>query len=364
MVSHNQKSKKVIQLKKLLILPLLLLSIFSITTIEATTNYEYEYTKYAEASDYERIEKYLGKWYGVIQVTNTKLEYVDWVGSPGINNLYIQFDRDVELLDSIKIDYVTEDYCSGINAWLIGCTRGFEESYEGTSEIYNKSRDGSLLEILTLDTITTTVIDDYDYVIFMRDTVPYKNVDVVEFTYILTAAEIEELKLDIQEQYESEFDLINDNDILSDEKKEVMILQLNTEYEEYDVSYGELMTSDCVGDAYSVDSDNSTSDSDAPLWVQNIINTVIAAFTAILSAFLAVSVIGIIAYMLIKWFLKLTGETAIYSIKVTTKAGAWWGKQFATGIIELLNIIVSGIKKFPLLTIILFIIIIVLLFII
>jgi hypothetical protein len=333
-------------MKKISILVFLLL--ISITSVGATTNYDYEYTKYAEASeDYQRIEKFEDKWYGVISVTNLYLEYVSWAGSPGTNNMFIQFDRDVEFLESIKVKYTTEDYCNGVN--IVWCIGTIDKSHDGVLELYNKHKDGGVTEIFALDSITTTNKENYDYVVFASNTVPYSHVDVIEFTYLLTAVEIENLKLDIQHQYEVEFNMIINNDTLSSEEVNSLIVQLNHEYSSYDVSYGELMTSECVGDECEVDSSNSDEHAAGatPEWVQSTIDAILKGATAIIGGFFAISVAGVIAYMIFKKVVSLTGIAAVGTIKATARAGGWWGSQIGEGIITVFSIIGRGIKAFP-----------------
>jgi hypothetical protein len=333
-------------MKKPFILTLLLL-LFTSTNVSASTNVHYDYTKYAENSEYERIEKISGIWYGVIEVTASEVTWLDDAGFAygGFNTILIKYSRELENLNEITIKYTTKDYCFGPEVVGI-CIGTTTESYTETETIYNKQDDGSFLEYLTLDKITTTANANYDYAIFIKGE-PIDIVEIISFKYVLTDAEIDLLRLDIQEQYEQELNLILNNAVLTDEERSDLINQLNQEYAAYQIDYGEEMESYCVGDGCIAEAEDDT-----PAWAKALADKALKAITYVFGILLGGAALAMIISNLTGRIVDTATDMTTSVAKSAIKAGAWWGTQFANGILFILKPLLKGLTRYPILTVI------------
>ncbi len=246
----------------MIVLSLILFTSFKPTLASET---DVPYSGYAERSDYDRIEKIDGLWYGVITASETRLFAVNnSIDSPFLvdytaidsYHYFMEFKltRATQYLKTITIEFEVDSYCPYITC-LFG---GREDSYSGvrtfTYDDSNTGLDGatSLEDAFGEGNITRSIDGDYDYVVNLDHTTKNKAVDsrvkILEFTYVLTDAEVQDLMLDIQAQYEQEYYLIITNPFLTASEKQNAINILNQEYSEYDVNFGEEMTSPCIGE--------------------------------------------------------------------------------------------------------------------
>lgn len=252
-------------MKKILLIMMLLsfTLITSLETVSAST--DEPYSGYAEASDYERIEKINDQWFGVITASDSRLFAVNSsIDIPfGINysvnddyHYFLEFKltRETTNLKEIKIQFEVDSYCPYITCLFGGRVDAYEETKIFT---YDESSSGledgkTLEEAFGSGNITASIDDRFDYVVNLDHTTKNKQVDsyvkILEFTYILTDAEVQDLMLDIQAQYEREYYQIITNDFLTASEKQNAINMLNQEYAEYDVDFGEEMESPCIGD--------------------------------------------------------------------------------------------------------------------
>ena len=212
-------------------------------------------TQHSSTLEYDRIYKEDSIWYGVIEVTDALL--TGWNCSYGRctnNALYIKFSRETEMLTSITYDYQTQEKCIGIKLPLLPCIGSTLPSEFGSETVYRKESDGSFINFLfNNQSIKKLSGDDvwfestrFDYRIISESNELFKNVNIIEFTYVLTNDEVDAVMLDIQNQYEQELDHILANPHLTLNEKEQAMIALNTEYSEYTIEYGENITSLCL----------------------------------------------------------------------------------------------------------------------
>ena len=342
-------------MKKILAFILSLILLFSMNTIKTYAIdpdnpilnppvYDYEYA--TTNSDYNRIYKdSQGLWYGVIEITDSMVTVWNCSYNKCTNNaIYLSFSRDLEELVSIKFDYTLKTYCDGFP--LLGLCIGTKiESEEGSEEVFNKYTDGSFMEFITNnDGIVNIDYTDYDYRIITEESNEIYTVEIIKFTYILTEAEIIDLRLDIQEQYDEELAIIVDNDILTPDEVTEQIEILEDEYSEYEIDFGEEMTSECVGDGCFVESVTDESSWLDGFWeklFEVLIQVAIVAGGFIASG----TIIIMIGYLLLNKAVKLSGQATIGSLKMMKDSGVYWGETTAKGIGYFFSTVFKGITS-------------------
>ncbi len=312
-----------------------------------------DYLSLADQTEYSRIEKIEGIWYGVIDVSDIYVQSAYVSIDYYLSSVGISFTRDTQDLKQIEIDYTTvQDSCTGVvafNTWCIGSTA---DSYSDTLIINNTSNEDNWLSFLQGDYIH--VGDEFDYMLLI-DGPEIESVTVVKFTYVLTDLEVDDLRLDIQEQYEIEKQIIFDNPLLTDDQKLLQIVALMEEYLEYGIDYDEELTSICIGDQCTAYNENTTEDlpgidptnpfADMPDWVGSIAAQILKGVGIIIGAMAGVAFSGIIAYIMIRKALGVTGSAAIGTTKVTVTSSMWWGSMVGNGILVFLETIGNGIKS-------------------
>jgi len=313
----------------------------------------------ADKSGYERIEKIDGIWYGVIDITDIYVASTFFAlndfESVYMNVIGITFTRDTQNLEQIEIDYVTvQDSCLGVVAFDKYCIGSTADSYEGTYILNNSYNSSNFLDFLRGDEIYVGD-DEYDYYLYIEGP-ELASVTVVKFTYVLTHDEVDDLRLDIQEQYELEYQMILENPLLTADEKLIQIVALMEEYKDYEIDYDQEMTSICIEGihenctAINLDTtaDLSTDPfADMPDWAKNMVTSLLKGVGILVGAVAGVSFVGIIAYMFVKKGLETTGSAALTGTKLSIKSGSWWGSMFGTGVLAVLGTVVVGIKSLP-----------------
>lgn len=208
-----------------------------------------EYIEVEAIDDYDRIYKLNGIWYGVINVEDILL--LPPVNNDGPNSISVKLSRETTHLTSITYDFITVDHCDGTglnNSW--GCIGTFIPSYSDNETVYERDRNGLFNEYIFGNNagIKTSSSSDYDYEIFSDTHITFKSVEVVTFTYVLTNVEVDNVMANIQTQYNQEYNYILNHPDKTDTEKNALIQALNAEYAEYEITYGEELTSPCVGD--------------------------------------------------------------------------------------------------------------------
>ena len=199
-----------------------------------TTDIPYEYA--VANSEYVRIEKVDGVWYGIIMIENYQI-----LPLPMGNGILLKLSRDLQQLYSVQFDYTTLKDCNGLWAWTL-CIGDKIEPYEGTEIVYDLDRDGSLADWLTTDEIVEWDGPDYDYWLFTNVFEPIDTVFNIRLDMVLTDVEVIDLRLDIQDQFDDEVEQILLNDFLTDEDRDVQIAGLVDEYSEYTIDFDERIT--------------------------------------------------------------------------------------------------------------------------
>lgn len=304
-------------------------------------NYDFDYSDIANGTDYTRICKNaVGEWLGVIDITNIRLDLSgmsSYGGSYHTSELYIAFSRDLEALVEVNLIGTPVNVCNLLLSFYGTCVLGSQEQEPKDYTIYNKYTDGGFMDWLANDKIQTTNIDGYDYHIHIDDAL--KEVDVVSFTYILTEAEIDSLNLDIQTQYELEFNSIANNPLLTDQEREQQLLTLQKEYENYTVAYGEELTSPCVGDDCHVEADDDD-------WLEKLLNDLIMQIAIVIASLLSGGMVIFIIYRIITTTsYSIVKNVTLGSAKLIHDSGSYWASVILKGLYNLVNTFHSSITN-------------------
>ncbi len=207
-----------------------------------STSYQHE--------DYDRIYKENDIWYGVIDLKDSHLTGWNCVYNKCHQNaIYVSFTRDTEKLTSITYDYKTQAPCRGVNLFGL-CIGSKGEQETGSETVYNHSDHGPFLTyLLNSNPITeiNAIFGDakYDYRIVSETSTLFESIDIIEFTYILTDEEVDNIMTDIQDQYDRELHSILIDQSLSFDQKERKEQSLKEEYSYYTIEYGEDLRSRC-----------------------------------------------------------------------------------------------------------------------
>ena len=200
--------------------------------------------------NYDRIYKEDDIWYGVIDLKESHLTAWNCVyGKCHQNAIYVAFTRDTEKLTSITYDYKTIAPCRGLEMFGL-CIGPRGEQETGSETVYNHSDHGPFLTFLLNSNPITEVNsifgnNKYDYRIVSESTDLFESVQIIEFTYILTDQEVDNIMRDIQAQYDQELQEILTDQSLSFEQKEQAEKALQEEYLSYTIDYGEDLRSRC-----------------------------------------------------------------------------------------------------------------------
>lgn len=258
-----------------------------------------QYAYAVDNSDYDRIYKDAsGTWHGVIEVLDTLLIYEPGAYAGGENWFYVEFSRDTKELVSITYEYETIKYCSSFMLFKSCAFDKWVDSYTDTEEVFNEYKDGSLMDYFGNESIYSSSLEDYDYRIVADNKDQFESINIVSFYYVLTDAEVIDLRLDIQQQYDDERNIIVENPLLSNDEKLQRIEQLNEEYEDYTVEFDEVLPSDCVGACSAVNEDPFGAELD-PFWnktwpgVQTWILRVLGAIIGIVLGGVLIYAIGL-----------------------------------------------------------------------
>ena len=202
--------------------------------------------------EYDRIFKRNGVWYGIIEVTDISLSEWNCTMANGRcyqSRIMLNFSRELERLTSVTYDFTAKDSCRGVN--LFGfCIGSWETGQSGTHTAFEKDRHGPFVQfILNSSEIQRAFGTSYDFQIITPMTYgPLESVEIIQFTFVLTDAEVESVLASIQEQYDAEVELILNTPGLTDAQRQQLLDQLNLEYATFTIDFQEELTSECVGD--------------------------------------------------------------------------------------------------------------------
>ncbi|KFZ27058.1 MAG: hypothetical protein KQ78_00833 [Candidatus Izimaplasma bacterium HR2] len=345
----------------------------SLDQIEACVTYYLAYPpssdtlSLADQSQYTRIEKIDGIWYGVIDVSDIHVESSYVAKDYYVSSVGISFTRDTQDLKQIELDYTTvQNSCTGYLIFDNYCMGSREDSYSDTLVISNTSNEDNWLSLLQGDYIH--VGDEYDYMLLLTGP-EMESVTVVKFTYVLTDLEVDDLRLDIQEQYEIEKAIILNNPLLTDDEKFLLVIALMEEYLEYEIDYGEELTSICIGDQCTAINEDTTGDlpgfdptdpfANMPDWASGALEATIKIIISVVAALFSGVFITVIAWFIAKKVLETTGSVAIGTTKITVASSSWWAKIFGTGLLEIFHTIKLGFLALPIWAKLIFIMIII-----
>ncbi|AIO19261.1 hypothetical protein KQ51_01384 [Candidatus Izimaplasma bacterium HR1] len=212
--------------------------------------YEGEYV--TTEGTYHRIEydETTGKWHGVSYITDINIMYDHLLG--GWTRFDIKFSRDLKSLNSILLTYTTQRTCTTFFGICIpGTVEEADEErlfYENTvdDELWYQEAD-NITYYGNIPLVGERPTDlDYDYSIKLYgETRDIDTLEILEFEYVLTDAEIDQLQIDIQDQYDYEVTQIETDHGLSLAEKQELLSSLNDEYNaipeiEYDMVFQEI----------------------------------------------------------------------------------------------------------------------------
>jgi len=323
---------------------------------------------YIDTRDYKKIYKKDGIWYGVIDIEKRNIFAVEEGELPGVivqvgktqhYALEFAFTRDTKYLKSIDISFTRAAYCPVAMDFLCRWFGGTVEEYNSGVITYEYDDSSvplgeakSIEEAFGDGTITLSADPEFDYVINLEHTTTNEEpvhieLNILQFTYVLTDLEVDDVNDDIQAQYDLEVQAILHDDSLNITTKQLALDQLNIEYDEYNITYNEEITSLCLNDELcSVEAfeENEENVEEVPSWVQDIIDKILKGSAIIIAAVGGISIVGVIAYMFVRKALETTGTVAWITTKGTVYSGAWIGKRIALGILEILKPIGVGFK--------------------
>lgn len=351
-------------MKKALLLVVLSILLFSSIKPTLASETDVPYSGYAERSEYDRIEKVDGIWYGVITINDFELLKASTVNCMGYfcdsrNEIYLNFSREVEQVSEITYQYQFEDYCEGTEFLGICFGDRVSPDYEVTT-VYNRYEDGSLIEILSLEQDNIVKLSEdftlwtnnqpYDFLIKSDTNEDYDEVKLLTFILILTEAEIAELKLDIQAQYEQEYNNIINDSSLTEIEKQSQVNLLNSEYAEYDINFGDEMEVPCVGDC-----EIDLPDEEHPVedWIDKFFSNLDLRFEKLIEYIVIGSIIAVItglaiyqvAKSIVDSIIKAIAEGILTILRVIGKAIWYWVELLVSGINATLSLIFQAFTK-------------------
>ena len=210
-------------------------------------------TTLSTTDNYDRYEKIDGTWYGIIEVTDSEL--ISTNRSVNYNIIYLNFSRDTENLTSISYNYDYGGYCPTLTALSFGtwCLIGdYLEEDTGHETVYQEETvDMTFSNWITFQTSTANILklpegDKWDYLIRSEESLPFNKINIIEFTYRLTEAEVSAINDDIQAQYDNDLAGIMNDTTLSYAQKEHKVSELNLAYEGMELVYGQELHSYCL----------------------------------------------------------------------------------------------------------------------
>ena len=315
---------------------------------------------------YREIYKKDNIWYGIIDIEEMNIIVAETgvipntisVTNPTQNYaLEIALTRDTKNLLSIDLQFTRSEYCAMKWTWLCNIS-GTVEKYQSGVITYSLDSDHedfgtsrNLEEAFGDGDITNSVDPNFDYVINLNHTTNNQEavhieLDVLQFTYILTDQEVDLVMNDIQEQYNKEVETILHDNTLTITSKQLALDQLNLEYAEFTITYDEEITSLCVND------DNCSLDQfeedplpeDTPVWVDNLLEKIGTILLYVIGALFSGGFIAYIVYMFGKKSIEATGSTALTIGKGTIKTGLFTGEKIGKGLLFILSPIGRGAK--------------------
>lgn len=326
----------------------------------ATDDYSSIPYGYAVAnSDYTRIEYVEGVWYGIIDITDLSLTAA-FTGSGAfdsdpnyMNVIGISLTRELTYLKSVKVEFVTKDSCQG---WFtfFGCIGSTTPSYEGVRTIHNTSENDTFSNVYfgSNEEEIITGNDDYDYYLYVRDDA-YDHIKVLELEFKLTAAEVTDLELDIQQQFNDEAETILNNPLLTDEQQDTQIAALIEEYDSWpdlDTETIFIAAPTCELDNCETDDDSIVPDSQDFLseeWFQqrfdNFLDKLLTILLIVLGGISAATITGVIAFILVKGSVDLGLSAFKGTVLSIIKISGYWGNVILDGLIKIFSAIPKGI---------------------
>lgn len=339
-------------MKKALLLVVLSLLLFTSLKPTMANTSDVPYSGYAERSDYDRIEKVDGVWYGVLTIDDYVL--LPPVSGPMFarNEIYLRFTREVDAVIDITYEYKQKDKCLGV--YILGTCIGVKTTYEyETEQVFNKFEDGSLRELLALTQDNIQKLDDdftlymnnehYDFLIKTETSQPIGDIKIIQFTLVLTDEEVSQLRLDIQDQYEQEYREIINNSFLTSTEKQSLINSLNAEYSEYEIDFGEEMNVPCVGDEceYTVPEEETLLDRLIREFLENLDGRLANYAKYFVIAVIATIIASLTAYQLAKSLfesaVKAAANGVMHIIEAIMKAIWFYIEALVSGIASILN---------------------------
>lgn len=302
------------------------------------------------------------RWTGVVLITAYDVHDKDFAKTDTWINL--QFSRELENLNMIELEYTSEKECEniGIFGWCIG---GVYESETFKETIYNKVNDGAWNENLFIsnDQIIRTTSNqvsfgdstEYDYTIFLKEIPLDKQIDTIkflQFEFVLTNEEIDQLKIDVQDQYEYEVNQIKNDPESNLTEKNIALEDLNEEYSQmpeivYDMVFAHACPEDVLNCVIVTEPSNEQLDPEddgTPLWAEDIVDTILKGVSIVAAALVGGTMITVIVSMIIRKTVETTGSAVWTTTKGGIKTGEWIGKRIGLGILAFMGIIYEGIK--------------------
>lgn len=320
---------------------------------------------------YHRIEydPELDKWYGVVHVTD--YEVVD-TGMKQDTWINIAFSRELKELKQIVLEYTSEQECEHIGLFGI-CIGGMYESEVFHETINNEIEDGAwnenflinndnIIEYTSYQSGSLFNPGDYDYSVFLSEIELERQIEtvrIISFDFELTDAEIIQLGLDIQDQYAYEVSIIANSNFLTFNDKELALADINDEYNQIpDLEFGMhfsqlcdptdsscyMVTPDVSGDEQTL----SEALENSPSWLSPIIDNLYSFITLVFAGITAVTIAGIVAYMIIRKGLTEAGKVTMAGSKNFFKGCYQVSTKFYEGLnYILITPLVTGLKSYP-----------------
>ncbi len=219
--------------------------------------YDGEYV--TDEGTYKRIsyDSVTEKWYGVVEITDKRSEYYE-IGGYKYNTIYVNFSRDLERLEYLSFIYTTEAVCNKnfgdyLVFWADSCSNGLDIGELVSTEVYEifVEQDLGNEDIAGYIAPNEAVYNsDYAWKIPLWETRPIDVIVIIEIGFVLTDAEMVQLGLDIQSQFEYEAHQISINNEFNTTRKALELEELKNEYEAIpELNFGMYFAEICpVGD--------------------------------------------------------------------------------------------------------------------
>lgn len=232
-------------MKKLLIMCLSLVLILTLTLSVSADSYTHD------GIEYDRIYKDQdGTWHGVINVDNTYTKTIKVGTSTEINAMYFDLTRDTEDLFDVKIRFETIndtwwdpfDIFTNIKKYELEVDTTYKSTNLLSWDMLGNFKEYGCALWKNVDEVTKGTWSNGNVPQYVLLTSPEKRIDNIlhfQFDYILTDYEVDSVNEDIQTQFDEEKTAIIGDDSITDEEKYIAITDLEEEYEDYVIDYGE-----------------------------------------------------------------------------------------------------------------------------